>query len=141
MSDPCLFCQIARGELDSHRIYEDEYTLAFLDINPAVEGHTVIIPKNHYRKLEDIPEVEIGKLFTTVQLVTQKVQKAMDTDSSNVGINNGPPAGQAIPHAHIHVFPRREDDGGGSLHSIINSSPKRDLKEVQEIIRKEFESG
>lgn len=139
MSDRCIFCKIAKGELDSHRIYEDEYTLAFLDINPAVEGHTVLIPKKHYQKLEDIPEEELGKLFKAVQLVTEKVQKALNTDSSNVGLNNGRPAGQAVPHTHVHIFPRHRGDGGGSLHSIINNPPQRSLEEVQDRIVKEFE--
>lgn len=139
MVEACIFCQIARGELDSHRIYEDEKTLAFLDINPAVEGHTVIIPKKHYEKFEEIPGEDVKKLFMTVQLVTEKVQKALGTDSSNVGLNNGSPAGQAVPHTHIHIFPRHSGDGGGSLHSIINSPPKRSLEEVRKRIRKEVD--
>lgn len=138
MKQSCIFCRIVAGELPAHNIYEDGDSLAFLDINPLTEGHTLVIPKEHYEKLEEMPQDKAGKLFEAVRLVTEKVQKAMGTSSSTVGINNGRLAGQAIPHVHVHIIPRYLGDGGGMIHSIVRKPAKRSLEEIKKAIGKEF---
>ncbi len=133
----CLFCKIVRGEISSHKIYEDPDAFAFLDIRPLTDGHCLVIPKKHYEKLEEMPRAEVGKLFEAVGLVAERVQKAMNTTASTIGINNGKLAGQAVPHLHIHIIPRYRGDGGGTIHSVVHSPSKRSLEEVREKIIKE----
>ncbi|MFQ5794269.1 MAG: HIT family protein [Candidatus Bipolaricaulia bacterium] len=134
MREGCIFCRIAAGEVNAHRVYEDAETLAFLDIHPLTEGHTMVIPKQHYRKLEEMPVTEAGRLFETVRLVVEKVGQAMGTDSSTIGINNGRLAGQAVPHLHVHIVPRYPGDGGGTIHTIVHHPSSRSLDEVQKKI-------
>lgn len=130
----CLFCKIVRGEISSHKIYEDQDAFAFLDIHPLTEGHCMVIPKEHYEKLEEMPKAEVGKLFEAVRIVTEKVQKAMNTMASTIGINNGKLAGQVVPHLHIHIIPRYRGDGGGTIHSVVYSPSKHSLDEVRQKI-------
>lgn len=139
MPKTCIFCQIANGQLESRLVYESEKALAFLDVNPLAPGHTVVIPKAHCERLEDLPSEQIGPLFETVRLVAAKVQQAMNVEATTIGINNGRAAGQAIPHLHVHIVPRRAGDGGGSIHSIVHSGGALGLSEVQQLIRQAFE--
>jgi len=134
----CLFCKIVRGEISSHKIYEDQDAFAFLDIHPLTEGHCMVIPQKHYEKLEEMPKAEVGKLFEAVRIVTEKVQKAMNTTASTIGMNNGKLAGQVVPHVHIHIIPRYVGDGGGTIHSVVHSPTKHSLNEVREKIIKAF---
>lgn len=138
MSENCIFCQIVSGQLESRPVYEDKFTLAFLDVNPLAPGHTVVIPKAHIERLEDLPAEQMGPLFEAVRQVTDKVQQAMKVDATTIGINNGRAAGQAVPHLHVHIIPRRADDGGGSLHSIVHSDGSLSLDEVQRLIQQAF---
>lgn len=108
----CIFCKIiAKGEIPSTEVYEDDTVYAFLDINPVNLGHTLVIPKKHYENLFDIPDTELGILGTRVKKVAAAVKKALKADGINVSMNNGPAAGQVVPHAHIHIMPRYTDDG------------------------------
>jgi histidine triad (HIT) family protein len=130
----CVFCRIARGETSAHKIYEDEKTLAFLDIHPLVDGHTMVIPKAHYECLEDMPLSEVGRLFEAVAKVSGAIRRAFGTSATTIGINNGRAAGQVVPHIHVHIIPRYPADGGGTIHSIIHTPSKRRLDEVQTLI-------
>ncbi len=134
MSADCIFCQIVRGEREAHRVYENAYSLAFLDIHPLADGHTLVIPKAHYERLEDVPPNEIGKIFEAVRKVTEAVQKAMGAPASTIGINNGRAAGQVVAHLHVHVVPRYPGDSGGTIHSIVRNPSKRTLEEVRQLI-------
>lgn len=140
MSKTCIFCQIAKGELESRLVYEGEQELAFLDVNPLAPGHTVVIPKAHFERLEDLPVEQVGPLFETVRLVTAKIQQAMNVEATTIGVNNGRAAGQAVPHLHVHIVPRRAGDGGGSIHSIVHSGGSLGLGEVHRLIQQAFES-
>ena len=123
MSDSnCLFCQIVNGEIPCYRVYEDDHVLAFLDIHPCAVGHTIVIPKHHYANVGKLGEAEWGNLATALWRVSQRVETIVKADGSNIGLNNGPAAGQAVPHVHWHVIPRFTNDGGGSMHAIIRSS-------------------
>jgi len=109
--DDCIFCQIAQKKIQSNIVYEDENSLAFLDIHPANKGHTLVVPKNHIEDLLSLNEEQNKKLFAVVQRVAHGIKKAMNADALNIVQNNGPAAGQAIPHVHVHIIPRFEKDG------------------------------
>lgn len=134
MNSDCIFCRIVRREAPAHIIYEDEHTLAFLDIYPLTEGHTMVIPAGHYGTLEETPAEEIARVFTTVQRVSEALRRALGAEATTVGINNGRAAGQVVPHLHVHVLPRFSGDGGGTIHSILHRPPRRDLEEVRGLL-------
>lgn len=130
----CIFCRIVRGELSAHKVYEDSETLAFLDIYPMTDGHTLVIPKQHAERLSELPPELVGKLFQTVQRVSAQIVRALGAPALNVGFNDGRAAGQAVPHLHVHIIPRFPGDGGGSIHSIIHTPQKRPLEEIHRLI-------
>ena len=113
----CIFCKIINGEIPAKIVYEDETSIAFLDIAPCAEGHTVVIPKKHYSKFTDMNENDAGNLFASVKKIASAVEKATDADGSNIGLNNGKAAGQEVPHVHIHIIPRKAGDNGGAIQS------------------------
>ena len=125
MSD-CIFCQIAAGELPSHTVYEDETVFAFLDANPLVEGHTLVIPRAHYGTTTELPGDVGAALGRAVTQLAPAVEAAVDADASTIGINNGPAAGQEIEHLHAHIVPRTRTDGGGAVHSIVGQPTAAD---------------
>lgn len=131
----CLFCKIASGEVPCEKVYEDEHTLAFLDIFPLAKGHTMVIPKMHVETILDLPNGEVGPLFDSVKRVTGMIQQRLAPDGFNMGANMHKVAGQAIDHLHIHIIPRWHGDGGGSMHSIVKNPPQEDLKTIAGKIR------
>ncbi len=104
--DQCIFCKIARGEIPSYKIYEDENFLAFLDINPINPGHTLVIPKEHYKTITDAPKSVWADLMSLVWEITLKIQQTIDPDGINIVQNNNEQAGQEVPHIHVHIIPR-----------------------------------
>ncbi len=114
-----VFSQIVEGEIPAYVVYEDETTFAFLDANPLAPGHTLVIPKTEYQKIEDLPEDAARDLFATVHRLTPAIEDAVDADATTVGFNNGEAAGQEVEHVHCHIIPRFEGDGGGSLHTAM----------------------
>ncbi|MBM3897693.1 MAG: HIT family protein [Thaumarchaeota archaeon] len=134
MSESCIFCKIVSGKIPAYKVYEDNNTLAFLDINPLSKGHTLVIPKMHVRQIEELSEKELEILFKTVWKLTKYVQIATGTASSLIGINNGPESGQEIPHIHVHIIPRSKGDGGGPIHSAMRNRPTVSKEEMQKIV-------
>jgi len=132
----CLFCKIGRKEVAAEIVYEDDVSCAFLDINQAGPGHTVLIPKTHASNLLELPEDKIGPLFGGVKTVLGKLKAAFGADGFTIGINHGLAGGQIIDHLHIHLIPRFSGDAGGSVQSIVNNPPKESLKEIAEKIKK-----
>jgi histidine triad (HIT) family protein len=126
----CLFCKIARKEISAHIVYEDDAVVAFLDLHPRAEGHTVVIPKRHAETILDVPKEGLGPLFSGVQAVTAMVQKACLPDGFTIGINHGKASGQTIDHLHIHIIPRSHTDGGTSIHGVVNSPSAVPLAEI-----------
>jgi len=122
------------GKIPAYKVYEDNNTLAFLDINPLSKGHTLVIPKMHVRQIEELSEKELEILFKTVWKLTKYVQIATGTASSLIGINNGPESGQEIPHIHVHIIPRSKGDGGGPIHSAMRNRPTVSKEEMQKIV-------
>ncbi|MDD5749554.1 MAG: HIT family protein [Patescibacteria group bacterium] len=109
MSD-CIFCKIIKKELPSYKVYEDENTLAFLDIAPVNHGHSLVVPKEHYQHIEEIPPELLAKVILVVQKVGQSIKKNL-ASGYNLQLNNDSVAGQVVPHLHFHVIPRHEGDG------------------------------
>jgi len=109
MSDVCIFCKIIAREIPATVVYEDDLSIAFLDITPLFPGHVLLAPKAHAQTLTDLPTASVGPLFENAQKLTRAVQKAMDAPGSFIGINNR--ISQSVPHLHIHIVPRRLKDG------------------------------
>lgn len=107
-NETCIFCKIARKEVPASLVYEDEKTLAFLDIKPLSEGHTLVIPKAHYETVFDIPQELITYLHGITKQVALAVKKATKADGISIIQQNGEAAGQEIFHLHVHVIPRYE---------------------------------
>lgn len=133
MSEDCIFCQIVDGEIPSSTVYEDDDVYAFLDVNPLTRGHTLVIPKEHHSRVEELPAGTGSALFTAVYELADPVQAAVDADGATIGINNGEVAGQDVPHVHAHVIPRFEGDAGGSLHTAFTTGPDIADDEFDEI--------
>lgn len=109
--DKCIFCKIVAGEIPSCNVFEDEHTLAFLDIGPLVQGHTLVIPRQHIDPLTAAPAKILTACMQTVQRVMTALQTALGADGINLHQANGAAAGQVVPHLHFHVVPRFENDG------------------------------
>ncbi len=107
----CIFCQIVKGKIPSDTVYEDREVLAFLDIMPVNPGHTLVIPKEHYETILDIPAGVVARISEVLPHVARAVMGATGAPGFNILINNYPAAGQVVPHAHFHIVPRFADDG------------------------------
>jgi histidine triad (HIT) family protein len=121
----CLFCKIVRGEIPSKKIYEDGSVLAFLDINPANPGHTLVVPKKHSEDITGVHENDLTKTIEAVRKITAKLKERMDAEGVNVIQNNGRAAGQLVSHVHFHVIPRFHGD------NVVISYPKIQLSEEE----------
>lgn len=128
----CVFCKIINNEIPSDKVYEDDKTLAFLDIAPVTAGHVLVIPKKHYENISDIPEEELGDLMRTVKRIAVMLEDKLGIFDCNVNENNGALAGQVVPHLHFHVIPRRSDDGLKLWpgHSYQNGEKEELLKKL-----------
>ena len=113
----CIFCKIVSKEIPTKILYEDEYTIVFLDAFPVAKGHTLVIPKQHYAKIQDLPSEINEKLFNTVHKLIPKVDSLQG--STLVAIHNGKNSGQEIPHVHVHLIPRSKNDSAGPVHSMF----------------------
>jgi histidine triad (HIT) family protein len=108
-TDGCIFCQIASGTLAAPLVFEDEVSLAFLDHRPIFPGHTLLIPRQHYETLADLPEALIKPLFANAQWLERAIEAALQAEGTFVAINNR--VSQSVPHLHVHIVPRRRKDG------------------------------
>jgi histidine triad (HIT) family protein len=113
MATDCVFCKIRDGELPSMRIYEDDATLAIMDINPLNAGHCLIIAKNHAATLWEASAEDLQAAITTAQKVAIALKTAVKPDGLNMLQANGPAAFQSVPHYHLHLIPRWNNDGKG----------------------------
>lgn len=107
----CIFCKIVEGVLPCHKVHEDEHTLAFMDIFPLAPGHTLVIPKDHHPDLYAMTDRLLGPVMTTTRHVALGIAKAFGPDGVNLFQANGPAAGQTVFHFHMHILPRRVNDG------------------------------
>ena len=109
--DNCIFCKIANGSIPSKTIYEDEKFRVILDLGPATKGHALILPKEHYADIYEIPEETIGDAMKLAKKMAGLMTDKLGCDGFNIVQNNGEAAGQTVKHFHIHLIPRYKDDG------------------------------
>ncbi|MFZ0183887.1 MAG: HIT family protein [Nitrosotalea sp.] len=127
----CIFCKIVSGDISTKKLYETPNSLAFLDAFPLARGHTLVIPKNHYAKVQDMSESDSKDLFETVKTLAGKLESIYP--SSLIAIHNGKESGQEIPHVHVHIVPRNSSDGAGPIHSMFVKRPAFDETEFEKI--------
>ncbi len=132
----CIFCKIIKGEVNSRKIYEDDKVVAILDINPANPGHTLLLPKEHYMILPQIPEDVLKHLFIVAKALSQVLLKAVGATGTNIFVANGAAAGQRAPHFMIHVIPRIEGDGISVFNLPGNKVDERVLLELRTSLSK-----
>ena len=130
----CIFCKIISGEIPATFLGETEHTVSFLDAFPLAKGHTLVIPKKHHQKIQDMSDEENSDLFSLVHKMISKVDEI--TGATLVAIHNGKEAGQEIPHVHVHLVPRKEGDSAGAIHSMFDSTWKLSESEVEELNNK-----
>lgn len=109
----CIFCKIVAGEIPSCKVFEDDATLAFMDINPLAEGHVLVVTKAHFVNLFDGDDGALASAIVTARKVAAAMQSALGIDSLNMVQANGKWAVQSVRHFHIHLIPRKEGDGLG----------------------------
>jgi len=134
MSD-CIFCKIIAGEIPSTKIYEDADVLAILDISQATRGHSLVLPKKHYRNILAMTADEAGSLFAKVPAIANMVKNNLGAEGMNIILNNEEIAGQTVFHTHVHLLPRFKEDGGPDFVHVPTHD--YDLAEVAREIRGE----
>ena len=127
----CIFCKIISKEIPTKILYEDDDTISFLDAFPVAKGHTLVIPKAHHAKIQDLSFDVNQKLFDTVHKMTSKVDSL--EGSTLIAIHNGKESGQEIPHVHVHLIPRRNDDSAGPVHSMFKDKIELSESEIDSI--------
>jgi histidine triad (HIT) family protein len=130
----CIFCKIAKKEIPSKIITETKNSIAFLDTFPLSRGHTLVIPKCHYEKIQDMTDIDNNDLFDVVHKVISKVDKL--TGATLLAVHNGKDSGQEIPHVHVHLIPRELSDQAGPVHNMFKDRPKLSDKELDELCAK-----
>lgn len=133
MSNDCPFCGIVAGEIPGRIVFESDDVTAFLDANPLAPGHTLVVPNDHHEQLVDLPEDLAREVFAALHRLTPAVEAAADAGGSNVAFNNGPAAGQEVPHLHGHIIPRFDDDGGAPIHAVAGERPNLDDDDLDAI--------
>lgn len=127
----CIFCKIIAGQIPARKVYETQNSLAFLDAFPLTRGHTLVIPKNHHIKIQEMSKTENTDLFESVRIISSRIERL--APSSLVAVHDGKESGQEIPHVHVHIIPRTHQDGVGPVHSMFTKRPKLNDKEFDEI--------
>ena len=112
-NDNCIFCKIASGEIPSVTLHEDEDFRVILDVGPASKGHALILPKDHYANIYELPEEMTAKAYVLAKKIAARLTDALNCDGINILQNNGEPAGQTVFHFHIHLIPRYQNDNVG----------------------------
>jgi histidine triad (HIT) family protein len=105
----CIFCDIVAGVIPASRVLEDDASIAFLDHRPLLPGHVLVVPRTHYETLGELPPAEVGPLFVNVQRLARAVERGLNAEGSFVAVNIR--ISQSVPHLHVHVVPRRKNDG------------------------------
>ncbi len=131
----CIFCKIAKGEIPSYKVYEDNDFIAFLDITPRNKGHTLLVTKKHFRWVWDVDDKTTEKQGIVLKNIANALKKAFNTDFVVSFV-----IGEEVPHAHIHLVPRFSDDGHGALIDLknIKQISKEEMQSIAEKIRKEL---
>ncbi len=135
MSADCIFCKIINNETPAEKVYEDEETVAFMDIGPVSKGHVLVVPKEHHDPLMNTPDEVLHSLVSIAKKIAQAQIKGLNADGINLTQANGSVAGQIIPHIHFHVIPRYENkDSAGNWLPGKYDSPE-EMQKYAEMIR------
>ena len=129
MNNDCIFCKIANGEIPSKTVYEDENFRVILDLGPATKGHALILPKEHYANLFELPEDTAAAAMKVAKKLSAQMVDNLGADGLNLVQNNGEVAGQTVKHFHLHLIPRYKDDG----QNILWNPGKMSDEELEEI--------
>ena len=129
----CIFCKIVNGTIPVKKLYETTNSLAFLDAFPLARGHTLVIPKNHYDKVQKMNPQDNGDLFEVVRIMARKLESI--SPSVLIAVHNGKESGQEVPHVHVHLIPRDSSDGAGPVHSMFSKRPSLDESEFEKIVK------
>lgn len=129
----CIFCKIANGEIPSKALYEDDDFKVILDLGPATKGHALILPKNHYRNIYDLPEETASKAFVLAKKMAVRMSQKLGADGFNIVQNNEEVAGQTVFHFHMHLIPRYKDDNQQILWNP-NESNADELEAIKNTI-------
>ena len=126
----CVFCSIIEGNIPSKKVYEDEDTLAILDLSQTTEGHTLVMPKKHYDNFLEMPDDEFGALMEKTHSVAKKIIHSLDAKGCNILINTNEVAGQSVMHTHVHIIPRYSEN------DTVCFSFKENQKDLDEVLNK-----
>lgn len=132
----CIFCKIANGEIPSATLYEDDDFRVILDLAPAAKGHALILPKEHYRNLYELPEEMAAKVLILAKKMILKMTEVLNCDGYNVVQNNEEAAGQTVFHFHMHLIPRYVDDEAGfgwNMGKLTEEDKEEILSKLKEI--------
>ena len=134
MQDPnCVFCKIVAGEIPAKVIMQNEKAMALLDAFPLAPGHSLVIPKSHYAKVQQMSEQDAKAVFEIVWKLVGAVETGSEVNASTIAIHNGSEAGQEVPHVHAHIVPRKRGDGAGAIHSMFKIKPKLSMQEMDSL--------
>lgn len=131
--DDCIFCKIANGDIPSNTLYEDQTFRVILDIGPATKGHALVIPKEHYNDLYEIPEDTAAGAMRLAKKMVKSMMEKLHADGFNLVQNNGETAGQTVMHFHLHLIPRYKNDGQ-RIGWKTTSPSARELEEIRKTI-------
>ncbi|MGI8420100.1 MAG: HIT family protein [Candidatus Levyibacteriota bacterium] len=129
----CLFCKLVVGDIPALKVYEDGATVSFLELNPSAPGHVMVILKKHGNNILEYTPTELGILMGSVQRMTAKLEKALKPDSITIGINHKERRG--VPHLHVHLIPRWENDKGKVIQGIVSNRPTESREDLAGKIR------
>ncbi len=129
----CLFCKIVAGEIPSLKVYEDDATLSFMELTPSAPGHVMVILKKHGNNVLEYDQSDLGQAMASVQRIAKKIEASLHTDSITIGINHKERRG--VPHMHIHLIPRWENDKGHVIQGVVNNPSQESREVIAEKIR------
>ena len=132
----CIFCKIVGKQIPASIVYEDERTLAFLDINPLTEGHTLIIPKIHAENIFDIPAEDLKHISVVAQQISDKMKESIDAAGVDLIQASGVAADQTVPHFHLHIIPRKDGDNLQLRDWWLSKAQKSETQKLLEIAKK-----
>jgi histidine triad (HIT) family protein len=132
----CIFCKIVSGKLKARIINENDYAMAFLDAFPLSSGHTLVVPKAHYSKVQDMEKEYSCAVFSIACQIAAILEPTVGVNASTIAIHNGRDAGQEVPHVHIHIVPRSANDGAGPIHSMFKSRSRLNNEEMDKLADK-----
>ena len=131
----CIFCKIIKGQIPARILNQDDLAVAMLDAFPLADGHTLVVPKIHYSKIQDMDRDTSASVFSLVRKISADPGEAVNVNSTTIAIHNGKEAGQEIPHLHVHIIPRTKDDGAGPVHSMFENRPSLNTDQFDLIYR------